>query len=82
MTYASADMNLNIALSCNSGHKRLLDHFTGHLQAADLNYFCKWDVLIDIERHASLKNVLTSWSYDSDKKETKDGKCSSSLVLG
>ncbi len=87
MMYASADMNSNIAnshsptLSGNSGHKRLLDHFTGHLQAADLDYFCKWDMLIDIERHASSKNVLTSWLYDSDKKETKDGKCISSLML-
>ena len=87
MMYASADMNANISnshsptLSGNSGHKRLLDHFTGHLQAADLDYFCKWDVLIDIERNASSKNVLTSWLYDSDKKETKDGKCISSLEL-
>lgn len=87
MMYASADINSQNTcshaptLSSNSGHKRLLDHFTGHLQGADLEYFCKWDMLIDLERHASSKNVLSSWLYESDKKETKDGKCISSLVL-
>jgi hypothetical protein len=87
MMYASADIHSNdasshtLTLSGNSSHKRLLDHFTSHLHGADLEYFCKWDMLIDLERHASSKNLLSSWLHESSKKETKDGKCISSLVL-
>ena len=34
------------------GHGRLLEHFAGHLSGPDLDYFRRWDRLIDLERHA------------------------------
>lgn len=85
--YASADNNITNGSNTapplgNSGHGRLLQHFTGHLTGADLEYFSKWDRLIDLERHASAKDVISkSWLFESGEKETRDGKCISSLVL-
>ena len=95
MMYASADSMLSrhngnsaAALSPpphgnkNSGHGKLLNHFTGHLTRADLEYFRKWDRLIDIERHASARDAVSkSWLFESGEKEARDGKCMSSLLL-
>jgi hypothetical protein len=85
MMYTSADNAGNEssanALRSNLPHRRLIDHFTGHLKGTDLDYFRRWDRLIDLERHASPSDIAKSWLYDSDEKETKDGKCISSVVL-
>ena len=95
MMYASADSMLSryngssaAALSLpihgnnNSGHEKLLNHFTGHLTRVDLEYFRKWDRLIDIERHASARDAVSkSWLFESGEKEARDGKCISSLLL-
>lgn len=85
MMYASSTQLPNdrsTALSGTKKHERLLKHFTGHLKGADLEYFRKWDRLIDLERHASVKDVVSkSWLFESGEKEAKDGKCISSLVL-
>ncbi len=62
-------------------HRRLLDHFTGHLNGTELDYFRKWDRLIDLERHASPSDIAKSWLYDSNDKEAKDGRCISSMIL-
>lgn len=62
-------------------HRRLLDHFTGHLNGTELDYFRKWDRLIDLERHASPSDIAKSWQYESNEKEAKDGKCISSMIL-
>lgn len=65
----------------NLPHRQLIDHFTGHLKGTDLDYFRKWDRLIDLERHASPSDIAKSWLYDSDEKERTDGRCISSLIL-
>ena len=62
-------------------HRHLLDHFTGHLNGTELDYFRKWDRLIDLERHASPSDIAKSWLYDSNDKEAKDGRCISSMIL-
>ena len=85
MMYTSADGAGNESLvnapRTNLPHRRLIDHFTGHLTGTDLEYFRKWDRLIDLERHASPSDIAKSWLYDSDEKEAKDGKCISSVIL-
>ena len=47
----------------------------------DLDYFRKWDRLIDLERHATPSDIAKSWLYDSDEKERSDGRCISSMIL-
>ena len=80
MMYAFSDSILHG--SNNSGHGRLVSHFTGHLDQADQEYFRKWDRLIDLERHASARDAVSkSWLFKSSEKEMRDGKCISSLVL-
>ena len=80
MMYAFSDSILHG--SNDSGHGRLLSHFTGHLDQADLEYFRKWDRLIDLEQHASARDAVSkSWLFKSSEKEMRDGKCISSLVL-
>lgn len=85
MMYTSADNAGNRSSTnvprTNLPHRQLIDHFTGHLTGTDLDYFRKWDRLIDLERHASPSDIAKSWLYDSDEKERKDGKCISSMVL-
>ncbi|KAL7553269.1 hypothetical protein ACHAWF_016524 [Thalassiosira exigua] len=76
MTYAAVDG------SSAEQHGKLLRHFAGHLTRHDLDYLRKWDRLIDLEHHASVKeDVARSWLYDSGEREARDGKCASSLVL-
>ena len=83
MMYAAVDANAKGPQSNPSNnHQRLLQHFTGHLTPLELDYFNKWDRLIDLERHASARDVISkSWLFESFDKEAKDGKCISSLVL-
>ena len=83
MMYESSNMNGSSSITPGKNkHGKLLNHFTGHLQGADLNYFRKWDRLIDLERHASAKDVISkSWLFESSEKERKDGKCISSLIF-
>ena len=85
MMYTSADNAGNKSSTnaprTNLPHRQLIDHFTGHLKGTDLDYFRKWDRLIDLERHASPSDIAKSWLYDSDEKERKDGKCISSMAL-
>jgi hypothetical protein len=66
----------------NPGHRRLSQHFTSHLNEADLDYFRKWDRLIDLEKHAaSNDSALKSWLIESSERERTDGNCISSLLL-
>jgi hypothetical protein len=75
--YASSD-----SAALNTGHRRLSEHFTSHLNDGDLIYFRKWDRLIDLERHASSKDTaIKSWLLRSGEKEAIDGNCISSLLL-
>jgi len=88
MMYASSDKHKTTtstsitATPAKNKHGKLLDHFTGHLQGAELEYFRNWDRLIDLEKHASAKDVISrAWLFESAEKEMRDGKCISSLVL-
>jgi len=81
--YASADDALEPTnAGANNKHGRLMHHFTGHLDGVDLEYFRKWDRLIDLERHASARDVVSrSWLFESGEREARDGRCVSSVVL-
>jgi hypothetical protein len=78
--YSSSSTDSNIQL--DAAHRRLAQHFTSHLNGADLDYFRKWDRLIDLERHAnSNDSKAKSWLVRSTEKERIDGNCISSLIL-
>lgn len=79
MMYASSSNHAALL----TGHRRLSQHFTSHLNDKDLDYFRKWDRLIDLERYAasSNDNTVKSWLEDSIEIESTDGTCISSLVL-
>lgn len=85
MMYSVADSSDTSLPPCSNGpsstHRRLMRHFTGHLKGADLDYFRKWDRMIDLERHATSTDIAKSWLIDSSEKEATDGKCISSLQL-
>ena len=79
MMYASSSSAS--ANQLTTGHRRLAEHFTSHLNEADLTYFRHWDRLIDLERHASSKDKSTkSWLVKASEKEMADGDCISSLI--
>lgn len=63
-------------------HTKLLDHFCGHLELEDLQYFLDWDRLIDLEADATAKSISTAWLTPSLELEKSTGRCVSSLVLG
>ena len=66
----------------HTGHRRLSLHFTSHLTNEDLDYFRKWDRLIDLEKHANSKDsAIKSWLIEAREKESSDGNCISSLLL-
>ena len=66
----------------HTGHRRLSQHFTSHLTDMDLDYFRKWDRLIDLEKHANSKDsAIKSWLIEAREKESSDGNCISSLLL-
>jgi hypothetical protein len=77
MMYASSSVG-----QLNPGHRRLSQHFTSHLNNADMNYFRHWDRLIDLEKHAVSKDIaVKSWLIESSEREKTDGDSISSLVL-
>lgn len=81
MMYAAADASFT-APSSKDKHERLRQHYTRHLQGADLEYFRKWDRLIDLEKEASVKDSISkSWMFGSSEKEAADANCISSLVI-
>jgi hypothetical protein len=64
-----------------SNHKDLLDLYTGHLDSTDLEYFLKWDQLIDLELSSVSTSLAESWLIPAHKKETETGKCMSGMIL-
>ena len=62
-------------------HAALLQHFTGHLDGAELQYFRDWDRLIDLEDNVRNHEITNAWLVPSVKRETLTGRCISSLVL-
>mmetsp|Transcript_7691 Transcript_7691/g.19016 ORF Transcript_7691/g.19016 Transcript_7691/m.19016 type:complete len:2040 (-) Transcript_7691:119-6238(-) len=71
MVYAAADGHQN------ENHSRLLEDFTGHLDPVDLDYFRKWNRLLDLEAEASnrvsvLESVCNSGSSSSDAGDDRE----------
>ena len=62
-------------------HGQLLNHFTGHLEPDDLNYFRDWDRLMDLEADATIRLTTSSWLMDSMDGEAESGTTVSSLIL-
>lgn len=62
-------------------HADLLVKFTGKLQESDLEYFRKWDRLIDLEADASSRNIAASWLTESHICEQENGESVSCLVF-
>jgi hypothetical protein len=82
MTYTAAALTYSINdESILKSHGALLKQFTGHLLEDDLEYFLKWDRLIDLEADAEHAQVSTAWLIESEKRERETGKCVSSLVF-
>ena len=83
MLYAAADNSENgFGLhSVKKTHGVLLDHFSGHLNKKDMDYFRKWNHLIDLEEYESKNNITKSWLENSSTREELTGKCMSSLVI-
>lgn len=77
LAVATADMNHDTKKS----HGALLQHFTGHLNDKELEYFREWDRLIDLEAKVSNQNITKAWLMSSIEREKCTGKCISSLVV-
>eukprot|EP00559_Dactyliosolen_fragilissimus_P001342 CAMPEP_0184867600 /NCGR_PEP_ID=MMETSP0580-20130426/27217_1 /TAXON_ID=1118495 /ORGANISM="Dactyliosolen fragilissimus" /LENGTH=1622 /DNA_ID=CAMNT_0027367987 /DNA_START=91 /DNA_END=4956 /DNA_ORIENTATION=+ len=84
MLYAKAEIQLrrtsghyNVA----NTHENLLKHFTEHLTETDLEYFRKWDMLIDLESKSSNQEINKSWLVNPVKREKQTGKCISHLEV-
>lgn len=77
MLYAASE---NESSTVRDSHKDLMSKFTGHLKEDEIAYFRKWDRLIDLEAHASNRNVATSWLRDSQRLEKEKGEVASSLI--
>lgn len=79
MTYARARLISEESSVAREGHSELMNRFTGHLLPEDLEYFARWDRLIDLEADASRSLITETWLVPSEKREEKTGKCISRL---
>lgn len=70
----------NLALQSQKT-KELFVRVTGHLSTADLEYFQKWDRLIDLEALHSTSSVAKSWLIPSEERERTTGRCISNLLF-
>jgi DNA replication ATP-dependent helicase Dna2 len=85
MLYAAAALTTlpkNQTSMIQRTHVKILDHFCGHLEPEDLQYFLDWDRLIDLEADATAKSISTAWLTPSHELEKSTGRTVSSLVLG
>lgn len=80
MLYANSETEAKDLSGVRKSHGELMAKFTGQLLPGDLDYFRKWDRLIDMEAHASVGNIATAWLVDSQKREKATGESLSSLV--
>ena len=83
MLSAAADNSdkMNAPSSARKTHMELIQHFAGHLNEAEFQYFRDWDRLIDLEALVSSKEITKCWLIQSKEREQSTGKCISSLVL-
>ncbi len=83
--YVNRECMLFAAVSNDSSsqkqHQPLLQHFTGHLDQVELEYFRQWDRLIDLESIVSNHGITKAWLINSLERERSTGKTISSLVL-
>jgi hypothetical protein len=80
MLYANSETEKSDLTGVRKSHGELMTKFTGQLLPGDLDYFRKWDRLIDMEAHASVGNIATAWLVDSQSREKATGESISSLV--
>lgn len=80
MLYAISEIELKDVSGVKRTHRELLSKFTGQLRLEDLDYFRKWDRLIDLEAHATLDSIATAWLLHSGEREQITGETMSSLV--
>jgi hypothetical protein len=81
MMHAAASRSYLKVSGPDPTHEELLRHFTGHLVDEELNYFCQWDRLIDLEADASASFIARSWLVESLERETTTLNSVSSLVF-
>ena len=62
-------------------HAALLQHFTGHLDQAEKDYFKEWDRLVDLEASVMNKEITKAWLVPALERERSTGKTISSLVV-
>lgn len=79
MLYAFSESEKNDPHGVRRSHGGLMTRFTGKLQPGDMDYFRKWDRLIDLEAHATVGNIAASWLVDSRAREKATGESISSL---
>jgi DNA replication factor Dna2 len=80
MLYARSETEVDDRSGVRQSHGELLAKFTGMLVGDDLEYFRKWDRLIDLDADATVGNAATAWLVDSHTRETTTGQAISSLV--
>eukprot|EP00934_Nitzschia_sp_Nitz4_P003179 Nitzschia sp. Nitz4//scaffold57_size113557//16663//21714//NITZ4_003983-RA/size113557-snap-gene-0.45-mRNA-1//-1//CDS//3329554822//3169//frame0 len=80
MLYANSEILDEDWAGVKRTHGELLSEYTGHLQPDDLEYFRKWDRLIDLEAHATVGTVATSWLTHPGSREQGSGDCMSGLI--
>jgi hypothetical protein len=79
MTYMRANSFSVDASTARESHSDLIKRYTGHLLPEDLEYFSRWDRLIDLEADASRSLITETWLERSEKREEKSGNCISRL---
>lgn len=80
MLYARSETEVQDPTGVKMSHSSLLTKYTGQLQQEDLEYFRKWDRLVDLEAHATVGNTALAWLRDSQTREKVTGETISSLV--
>ncbi len=80
MLYARSEIEISGNTGVRRSHVALLNKFTGQLKPGDLDYFRKWDRLIDMEAHATQDYIATAWLLNSREREMITGETISSLL--
>jgi DNA replication ATP-dependent helicase Dna2 len=76
MLYAASD-----STGDSERHSDLMSKFTGHLNQEDLEYFRKWDRLIDIESESSNTKASMPWLANSRVRQTEPGESISEVMF-
>jgi len=63
------------------GKEQMLQEHCSHLSKQELDFFIKWDGLVDVEAHASQTLISETWLRDAKTIEQESGKCISQLEV-